>query len=181
MTDNLESIILGGGCFWCTEEIYKEIKGVESVTPGYSGGSTPNPNYDAVCEGDTGHAEVIKVEFDPNVISLDQLLDVFWDIHDPTSLNKQGNDVGTEYRSIVLYLNDDQKQKVENSINTLNNSQELNKPVVTEVKKLEKFYPAEDYHKDYFSKNPLLPYCSLVISPKIKHFKEKYHNFLKEE
>ena len=180
MSDNSETIVLGAGCFWCSEAVYKEIKGVLTVTPGYAGGYTSNPNYDAVCEGDTGHAEVVKVEFDPSTISLDQLIRIFWDIHDPTSVNRQGNDVGTQYRSIILYTNDDQKKIIDESVAKINNSQEFNQPVVTEIKKLDIFYPAEDYHKDYYSKNPLLPYCSLIISPKIKHFKEKYHDLLKE-
>lgn len=181
MTKKIESIILGGGCFWCTEAIYLELKGVITVTSGYAGGYTKNPSYDLVCEGDTGHAEVIKVDFDPEIINLNTLLDIFWDIHDPTSINKQGNDVGTQYRSVIYFYNEAQLLIIRESIVKLKLSNIYSKPIVTEIKPFTNFYPAEDCHKDYYSKNSSLPYCNLVISPKMKHFREKYYNLLKPE
>jgi methionine-S-sulfoxide reductase len=179
MTNNLESIVLGGGCFWCTEAIYNEVIGVEMVTPGYSGGTSPNPSYDLVCEGDTGHAEVVKVDFDPSIISLEKILEVFWDIHDPTSINRQGDDVGTQYRSVIFYSDENQLKVIKKSLDDLKSSNTYTKPIVTQIVKLVAFYPAEDYHKNYYSKNQTQPYCSLVISPKIKHFKEKFNYLLK--
>lgn len=175
---NKESIVLGGGCFWCTEAIFTQLSGVTSVVSGYSGGVTTNPTYSLVCEGHTGHAEVIKVDFDPSIISLDIILDVFLDIHDPTSLNRQGEDVGTQYRSIILYTKETQLPIITQSISS--HQPNYSKPIITEIKKLTTFYPAEDYHKNYYSNNPLEPYCSLVISPKIAHFRDKYKSLIKQ-
>jgi peptide-methionine (S)-S-oxide reductase len=159
-------IVLGGGCFWCTEAVFRRIKGVTKVTPGYAGGSTESPTYEEVCTGKTGHAEVIKVEYDPKKISLKEVLDVFFQAHDPTQLNRQGNDVGTQYRSIILYATKKQKEEAEEFIKSI--SSRYDKPIETELRKLEKFYPAEDYHHEYYEKNRLNPYCMLVISPKIR-------------
>jgi peptide-methionine (S)-S-oxide reductase len=162
--------VFGGGCFWCLDAIFRKIKGVKNVTVGYAGGRRPNPTYEQVCTGVTGHAEVVEIEYDESEISYDELLDIFFEIHDPTQLNRQGNDVGTQYRSIILYLDDNQKQKA------LKKIEELKKQgidVVTEVKKLDKFYKAEDYHQDYYERNPHNPYCAYVIAPKIKKFFEK--------
>lgn len=177
MADNKEIAVFGGGCFWCTEAIYSELKGVLSVVPGYAGGSKPNPTYEEVFGGMTGHAEVIKIEFDPAVISYDDILTVFFATHDPTTLNRQGTDVGTQYRSIVLYMSEEQKQKALAFIAKLNESGEK---VVTEVKPFDKFYEAEDYHHQYYKKNSNQPYCQLVISPKLAKLKEKFYALLKE-
>lgn len=172
----VESIILGGGCFWCTDAVFKRLIGVIKVTPGYAGGDRPKPTYETVCQGLTGQAEVVKIDFNPKQITLKKLLDVFWDIHDPTSLNKQGNDVGTQYRSIILYVNEKQKGIIKNEIAKISQSKE--KPIVTEVKQLETFWPAEDYHYNYYDKNKTQPYCNLVIAPKLRHFEEKYKDWL---
>lgn len=176
-----EEIVFGTGCFWCTEAEFRRVKGVISVTPGYAGGETKNPTYESVSSGKTGHAEVTKIEFDPKIISLPTLLKMFWKIHDPTSLNKQGNDVGPQYRSIILYTSEQQKKMVEASKNQLEEAKTYETPIVTEIKKLEKFYPAEEYHLNYFDKNAHQPYCSLVITPKIKKFKEEFKEFLKKD
>ncbi|OGN04339.1 MAG: peptide-methionine (S)-S-oxide reductase [Candidatus Yanofskybacteria bacterium RIFCSPHIGHO2_02_FULL_44_12b] len=169
--------VFGGGCFWCTEAVFAQLKGVVSVMPGYAGGSTPNPTYESVCGGKTGHAEVIKIEFDPEIISYEDLLTVFFAVHDPTTLNRQGNDVGTQYRSIILYTDEQQKIQAENVVSELSKEGDR---VVTEIKPLEKFHPAEDYHKDYYAKNPDQAYCRLVINPKLKKLKEKFQDILKK-
>lgn len=171
-----ESIVLGGGCFWCTEAVFKELRGVVSVMPGYAGGQTPNPTYTSVCGGDTGHAEVIKVDFDPTEISLENLLTVFFSSHDPTTLNRQGNDTGTQYRSIILYTNENQKQESERFITKL---KEDGIAVVTEIKPLEKFFPAEEYHRGYFKNNPDQAYCQLVINPKLQKIQKEFSELLK--
>lgn len=168
--------IFGGGCFWCTEAIYKMLKGVVSVEPGYAGGTSPDPTYDDVSSGHTGHAEVIKVEYDPELISYNDLLSVFFATHDPTTLNRQGNDVGTQYRSIIL-ADDEQKKEAEAYLRELDGAANGD-PIVTEVKLLEKFYPAESYHRDYYARNQDKPYCQLVISPKVKKAKEKFARLL---
>lgn len=170
-TEN-QIIILGGGCFWCTQAIFDMFDGVVKTTPGYAGGAIKNPTYEQVCSGTTGHAEVIKVEYDPNIASLEKLLEIFFAAHDPTSINKQGADVGSQYRSIILYTEEKQKKVIEAYINKIGGN--FKKPIVTEVKKLENFYPSEDYHKDYYNNNPLQPYCMFVIRPKIKKVKEKF-------
>ena len=168
-----KTAVFGGGCFWCTEAIFKMVKGVKSVTPGYAGGHAESPTYYQVCSGTTGHAEVIKVEFDEDVIKYDDLLEVFWQAHDPTTKNRQGNDIGTQYRSIILYQDQEQKKIAEESIKKMNASGLFKKPIVTEIKPLDLFYAAEDYHQDYFENNPNQPYCRAIISPKVAHFLER--------
>ncbi len=170
------SAVFGGGCFWCTEAIFKQLNGVIAVTPGYAGGSTKNPTYQQVCTGATGHAEVIRVEYDARKITFEDLLEVFWLAHDPTTLNRQGNDVGEQYRSIILYQNEEQQRLAEASLKAADASGRFPSPIVTEIVSLEIFYPAEDYHQDYFARNPSQPYCRMVISPKLRHFKEKYQS-----
>jgi len=169
-----EEAIFGGGCFWCTEAIYKRVKGVEKVEPGYAGGDVENPSYRLVCSGTTGHAEVVRVTFDPAVISYKDLVDIFWYAHDPTTLNRQGNDIGTQYRSIILTKNDQQQKIAEKSLKEASESGAFRKPIVTVIEALDTFYPAEDYHFDYFATNPNQPYCRAVIAPKVQHFLEKY-------
>lgn len=179
MKHDKQIAIFGGGCFWCTEATFQQLKGVSKVTSGYAGGELENPGYGKVATGHTGHAEVIKVEFDPNEISFENLLEVFFAVHDPTTLNKQGNDIGTEYRSIILYTSEEQKAAAEKSIQKLRDSGEYNMPIVTEIKPFDKFYEAEDYHHNYYNKNPDQPYCQIVINPKLKKLKEKYSKLLK--
>ncbi len=168
--NNNETAVFGGGCFWCTEAIFKRVKGVLSVTPGYAGGWTANPSYQQVCGGTTGHAEVIQVDYDPKIVSYRNLLEVFWQAHDPTTLNRQGNDVGEQYRSIILFSNDKQKEQAEASLKAKDKSGSFRQPIVTQIKELRNFYPAEDYHRDYFANNPNQPYCRAIISPKVQHF-----------
>jgi len=180
--NNLEKATFGGGCFWCVEAVFDQLLGVESVTSGYAGGHTENPTYKEVCSGKTGHAEVIQVEFEPSVISYDELLEVFWTVHDPTQLNRQGNDVGEQYRSIILYENDEQKLTAERSIREFEASDMYNGIFKTQVVPLTKFYPAEDYHQEYYENNSdKNPYCSLVIAPKIDKFYKKFYDKLKPE
>jgi len=171
MQSSHETIVLGGGCFWCTEALLSTVVGVLRATPGYAGGTTLEPTYRQVCYEDTGHAEVVEVEYDPEVVSLDELLGVFFEIHDPTSLNRQGGDVGTQYRSVILYDSFAQKLKVENFIAEI--TRRYDKPIVTEVKELERFYPAEEYHQRYYDKNPREAYCRAVISPKLAKLKKQ--------
>ena len=166
----MEFIILGGGCFWCLEAIFQRVDGIESVIPGYAGGSTANPTYEKVCSGTTGHAEVVKIEFDQDTINLEKLLDIFWKIHDPTTQDQQGNDVGTQYRSIILYNKKQQKKIAAFSLKDAEKSNRFKPTIVTEIIPLEKFYPAENYHQNYYRNNPNQPYCALVISPKLKKF-----------
>jgi peptide-methionine (S)-S-oxide reductase len=158
----------GGGCFWCTEAVFNRIEGVRSVMPGYSGGSTVNPTYEEVCSGKSGHAEVVQIEYDPAKISYEQLLEVFWKAHDPTTLNRQGADVGTQYRSIILYRSKAEKEIAEKSKHKIETSGAFKDPVVTELKPFETFYSAEDYHQEYYEKNRGAYYCSIVIGPKLK-------------
>ena len=178
-TKPMETATFGGGCFWCTEAIFKRLKGVESVTSGYSGGTTENPSYNDVCSGETGHAEVIQIEFNPTVISYRELLEVFWSTHDPTTLNRQGADVGTQYRSVIFYHSEAQNQIALKYKNELNSALVFGKPVVTEISPLTKFYRAENYHQDYFANNPTQAYCQFVIVPKLKKFKEIFGEKLK--
>lgn len=159
------SIVLGGGCFWCTEAFFRRVKGVVAVTPGYAGGFVSNPTYREVCDGTTGHAEVVEVAFDPRNLSLEEVLEVFFASHDPTSLNRQGADVGTQYRSIILYADEEQRKRVEEFISRI--ARNYDRPIVTEVKRLEKFFPAEEYHHRYYERNPNQPYCRMVIGPKL--------------
>jgi peptide-methionine (S)-S-oxide reductase len=156
----------GGGCFWCLEAFYEKFRGVKAVTSGYTGGKNDNPTYKQVCAGDTGHAEVVQIEFDPNEISYEQLLEIFWEIHDPTTLNRQGADAGTQYRSAIFFHDDAQKAAAEKS--KADAAKKFKEPITTEIVGLKKFYPAEDYHQDYFRKNPNVPYCAYVISPKLQ-------------
>ncbi|MEQ1500242.1 MAG: peptide-methionine (S)-S-oxide reductase MsrA [Parcubacteria group bacterium] len=176
-----EIAVFGGGCFWCTEAVFKMLKGVSSVYPGYSGGNVPNPTYEQVCGGNTGHAECTEVEFDPKEVSYTDLLTVFFGSHDPTSLNKQGNDVGTQYRSVIFYTNEDQKNTAESFIKDLNNSTENGKPIVTEVVPLDVFYKAESYHKDYYERNKDVPYCEIVINPKLEKVVKNFENLLNDK
>ena len=169
------------GCFWCTEAIFARLNGVKSVVPGYSGGIVENPSYEQVCAGTTGHAEVAQIEFDPNVISYEKLLDVFWHTHDPTTLNRQGNDVGTQYRSAIFHHNDEQKQIAEKSKKELEDRHVFGGPIVTEIVPLIKFYPAEEYHKKYYDQNKNAPYCRFVIDPKVEKMLKQYGNELKSE
>lgn len=175
-----EKAVFGGGCFWCTEAIYKRVKGVISVTPGYAGGEVPHPTYEQVCRGTTGHAEVIEVEYDPQVVSYADLLEVFWYAHDPTTLDRQGNDVGEQYRSIILYATEEQKTQAEASLKDADKSGMFRDPIVTRIEKLGAFFPAEDYHHDYFANNPNQPYCRAVISPKVQHFLQEYPSGTKQ-
>jgi peptide-methionine (S)-S-oxide reductase len=162
----------GGGCFWCVEAIFKTLPGVVKVTSGYAGGTIPNPSYKQVCTGRTGHAEVIQIEFNPEVITYAELLSAFWDAHDPTTLNRQGPDVGTQYRSIILYHDPAQKQAAEKS--KLEAARKFQSPIVTQIVPLQKFYPAEEYHQDYFQRNPQAPYCARIIRPKLDKFKKSH-------
>jgi peptide-methionine (S)-S-oxide reductase len=169
-----ETATLAGGCFWCTEAVFKRLKGVESVTPGYTGGQVENPSYEQVSSGTTGHAEAIQIEFDPKIISFDKLLEVFWKLHDPTTLNRQGADVGTQYRSAIFYHHKTQQDTAEKSKKS--HTADFSDPIVTEIVPFTKFYAAEGYHEDYYDKNRSNPYCQIVIDPKItklyKEFKE---------
>ncbi|ARM75579.1 peptide-methionine (S)-S-oxide reductase MsrA [Acidianus manzaensis] len=173
----MELATLGGGCFWCTEAVYSRVKGVISVKPGYSGGHVPNPTYEDVCTDKTGHAEVVQITFDPSIISYKEILEIFFAIHDPTTLNRQGNDVGTQYRSIILYHNEEQRKIAEEMIKEV--EKELGKKVVTELKPFEAFYEAEDYHHNFYDKHRNYPYCKLVIDPKIKKFLKYFPNKVK--
>jgi peptide-methionine (S)-S-oxide reductase len=178
MTDR-EVATLGGGCFWCTEAVFSELKGVEKVESGYSGGAIPNPTYQQVCTGRTGHAEVVQVTYDAKVISFKELLQIFFTIHDPTTPNRQGVDVGTQYRSIILYHNKDQKAVAENVIKEIESSGVWGRPVVTEVEPFETFYRAEQDHQEYFRQNAGQPYCQLVIAPKVAKLRQHYREKLK--
>ncbi|MBK8983622.1 MAG: peptide-methionine (S)-S-oxide reductase MsrA [Ignavibacteria bacterium] len=178
--DKLEQATLAGGCFWCIETIFRDLKGVESVISGYSGGSTKNPTYEEVCSGKTGHAEVIQISFDPDIIGFDKLLEIFFHIHDPTTLNRQGADVGTQYRSAIFYDSKNQKKVSEEVIKKINENKLWDDPIVTEVSKLDIFYPAEDYHQDYYNNNKEKSYCSLVIAPKVRKFYKEYKDLIKE-
>jgi peptide-methionine (S)-S-oxide reductase len=172
-----EIATLAGGCFWCLEAVYDDLQGVSLVESGYSGGATPNPSYQAVCTGETGHAEVVQVTFDPEVISFEELLTVFFSVHDPTTLNRQGADVGTQYRSAIFYHSDEQKAAAERVIAEV--APQWKDPIVTEVAAFEKFYIAEDYHQEYFANNPNQPYCRAVVAPKVEKFKKKFEFKLK--
>jgi len=181
MNNNLQTATLAGGCFWCLEAVYDDIKGVQGVESGYAGGSIPTPSYRAVCNGDTGHAEVVQVHFDPSIVSYRDLLNVFFAIHDPTTLNRQGADVGTQYRSAIFYHDDEQKQIAEELIKDLNAQRIWDSPIVTEVTKLDKFYMAEDYHQEYFARNPYQPYCQAVVAPKVAKFRKHFLEMLKKQ
>ena len=174
-----EKATFGGGCFWCTEAIFESLRGVVSVISGYAGGITENPTYEQVCTGKTGHAEVVQITFDPSVITYEELLEVFFLTHDPTTLNRQGNDIGTQYRSIILFHNERQKALAEQTKSELQKVGAWDKPIVTEIVPLTTFYPAEDYHQDYFAKNPEKAYCQAVIRPKMEKFRKVFKAKLK--
>jgi peptide-methionine (S)-S-oxide reductase len=175
-----EIIVLGGGCFWCLEAVYNELRGVHSVISGYAGGTVEHPSYEQVCSGRTGHAEVVQLTFDPSEISFREILEVFFTIHDPTTLNRQGNDVGTQYRSIILYASPEQEQVAREVIAEITASGIWPRAIVTQVEPLERFYPAEAYHQNYFELNPYQPYCQIIIAPKVAKAREKFLARLKQ-
>jgi peptide-methionine (S)-S-oxide reductase len=174
-----ELATFGGGCFWCTEAVFKRVMGVSEVVSGYSGGARENPSYDQVSTGATGHAEAVQISFDPATISYDTLLDIFFAVHDPTTLNRQGADAGTQYRSVIFYHTDEQKAQADKKMQE--KAGKFSDPIVTEVLPFEKFYTAEEYHQNYYDANPLAPYCSVVIAPKVRKLLEKYGTLVKEE
>ncbi len=176
-----ETATLATGCFWCTEAIFSRLKGVQSVVSGYAASKVPNPSYQAVCSGRTGAAEAVQITFDPSVITYDKLLEIFWHVHDPTTLNRQGNDVGTQYRSGIYYHNDEQKRIALASKEEIDKSGTYRNPVVTEILPFTNFYPAEDYHQEYYDRNPYQPYCMVVIDPKVRKLLKEYRDDLKEE
>ena len=176
---NVETATLGGGCFWCLEAVYDDLKGVKDVVSGFSGGRVVNPSYDQVVTGATGHAEVVQVRFDPAQITYREILEVFFTIHDPTTLNRQGADVGTQYRSVIFYHSPEQKETAQQVISQLEADQVWDRPIVTKVELFEAFYPAEDYHQEYFARNPGAGYCRVVIAPKVAKFRQKYLEKLK--
>ena len=175
-----DTATLAGGCFWCTEAIFNRLKGVTSVVSGYAASKVENPSYKEVCTGRTGAAEAIQITYDPSVISYDRLLEIFWHVHDPTTLNRQGNDIGTQYRSAIYYHNDEQQRIALASKEALEKSGSYKKPAVTEIAPFTNFYPAEDYHKDYYDNNRSQPYCMFVIDPKVQKLLKEYRNDLKE-
>ncbi|WP_455363425.1 peptide-methionine (S)-S-oxide reductase MsrA [[Eubacterium] cellulosolvens] len=176
---DVEIATLGGGCFWCTEAVFTELKGMEKVESGYSGGVVPNPTYEQVCTGKTGHAEVIQITFDPEVISYRDILRVFFAAHDPTTPNRQGSDIGPQYRSIILYHDEDQREAAEQVIKEVNESGTWKRPVVTELVPFNAFYRAEDYHQEYYERNPEKAYCRVVITPKLAKIRKRYRDRLK--
>jgi peptide-methionine (S)-S-oxide reductase len=176
----IDTLTIGGGCFWCVEAQLQQLEGVTTVKSGYSGGTVKNPTYKEVCTGTTGHAEVIQVTYDTSVISLDEILAAFWQAHDPTQLNRQGNDVGTQYRSVIFYRNDEQKVLAENYKKKLNDEKVYDKPVVTEIAPLDVFYPAESYHQNYYNDNASQGYCQYVIAPKLEKFRKVFKDKLKK-
>ncbi len=180
MAKNLEQATFGGGCFWCVEAVFLNLKGVEQVVSGYAGGHVPNPSYRAVCTGATGHAEVTQITYDPEVISYEELLYVFWRTHDPTTLNRQGADVGTQYRSIILTHNDEQREIAQRSLAETDASGLYRDPIVTEIVPLTEFYPAEGYHQDYYANNPNQGYCRVVIDPKVRKMRKEFSHMLKD-
>lgn len=178
--NNLQTATLGAGCFWCVEAVFDDLKGVEDVVSGYSGGHTENPTYREVCSETTGHAEVAQIKFDPEVISFKEILQVFFSVHDPTTLNRQGNDIGSSYRSAIFYHDENQKRIAEEVIREVTEEGVYDDPIVTEVTAFDKFYPAEDYHQEYFANNPNQPYCAAVVAPKVAKFRKKYVDRLKK-
>jgi peptide-methionine (S)-S-oxide reductase len=180
MSSKTELATLGGGCFWCLEAIYQDVIGVSKVTSGYAGGAVENPSYEQVCSGRTGHAEVVQIEFDPEIISYDDLLTIFWRIHDPTTLNRQGADVGTQYRSIILTHDEAQKAAADRSLSAIQAAKLYRDPIVTEIVSLDTFYPAEGYHDDYYNRNRNQPYCRAVIDPKVRKFRKSFADKLKQ-
>jgi len=181
MNNNLHTATLAGGCFWCLEAVFDQVKGVKSVESGYAGGHVDNPSYREVTTGNTGHAEVVQIHYDGNVVSYQDLLHIFFGIHDPTTLNRQGADVGTQYRSAIFYHNEDQKEIAEKFIQDLERQKVFDNPIVTEVVPLDTFYMAEDYHQEYFAKNPYQPYCMAVVSPKVSKFRKHFQELIRTE
>jgi peptide-methionine (S)-S-oxide reductase len=179
MTQQTQVAVFGGGCFWCTEAVFDELEGIVSVMPGYAGGSVKNPTYEQVCSGNTGHAEVIRIEFKPSQIAFNDLLTVFFATHDPTTLNRQGHDVGTQYRSAVFYANEQQKEQAESRIKELDDSGSFSQPIVTTVEPLTEFYPAEDYHHKFYARNSFQPYCQITIPPKLAKLHKQFTQLLK--
>jgi peptide-methionine (S)-S-oxide reductase len=177
----LDVATFGGGCFWCVEAVFEKVEGVHDVVSGYTGGRIPNPSYEQVCTGRTGHVEVCQIHFDPEVVSYAKLLEIFWKTHDPTTKNRQGNDKGPQYRSVVFYNSDQQREKAEYYKKKLDEAKIYRAPVVTDIEPLDVFYPAEEYHQDYFAKNPYQGYCQAVIVPKMQKFKELFADSLKRE
>lgn len=181
MSTNYQTATLAGGCFWCLEAVFDEVKGVLSVESGYANGDVPNPTYRAVCGGDTGYAEAVHIKFDPSVISYRDLLNVFFTIHDPTTLNRQGADVGTQYRSGIYTHSEEQKETAEETIKDFTSQKVWGSPIVTEVEPLKNFYIAEDYHQEYFARNQFQPYCQVVVAPKVAKFRKHYMELLKKQ
>lgn len=179
-TEATETTTLAGGCFWCLEAVYDELKGVTDVVSGYSGGTVANPSYEAVCTGKTEHAEVVQIKFDPQSVTFAEILKVFFTIHDPTTLNRQGADVGTQYRSAIFYHTPDQKKVADDTIKEINAAKIWGKPIVTQVVPFKEFFPAEDYHQEYFKHNPYQGYCQMVVAPKVAKFREKFVGHLKK-
>jgi peptide-methionine (S)-S-oxide reductase len=175
----MQTAVFGGGCFWCTEAVFSDVRGVSKVESGYSGGNVPNPSYEDVCTDTTGHAEVIRISFDENVVSYDELLRLFFSVHDPTTLNRQGADTGTQYRSVIFYVNDEQKKSAEKVMKEIQDERIWEDPLVTELSPLKTFYKAEEYHQEYFKQNPYQPYCQAVIAPKVAKFRKKHLDMLK--
>lgn len=175
----IKTIAFGGGCFWCTEAVFKMLKGVSSVLPGYSGGQSANPTYEQISTGSTGHVEVAKVDYDPSLVSFRDLLTVFFSSHDPTTLDRQGDDIGSQYRSVIFYEDPEQKREIEKFIAELNAANEHGAPIITQIEQLGKFYPAEDYHRDYYAQNSDKPYCQIVINPKLAKLRGKFAKLLK--
>lgn len=180
INNNLQEATFGAGCFWCTEAVFSRIEGVHDVSPGFSGGTTKNPSYKEVLTGNTGHAEVAMITFDPEKVAYAKLLEVFFQMHNPTTLNRQGADVGTQYRSVIFYHSNEQKQLCEQSIKSLNEAGIWDDPIVTETVPFKEFYKAEDYHNDYFENNPANPFCQIVITPKLKKFEKVFSDILKK-
>jgi peptide-methionine (S)-S-oxide reductase len=177
---NLETATLGAGCFWCVEAVFDDLKGVQDVVSGYSGGRRENPTYEQVCAGATGHAEVVQIKFDPKEIDFRDILRVFFTVHDPTTLNRQGGDIGTQYRSAIFYHSPEQKQIAHEVIEEITSEKIYDNSVVTEITEFTNFYPAEDYHQEYFANNPNQPYCAAVVAPKVRKFRDKFANKLKK-
>jgi len=175
-----EIATLGGGCFWCLEAVFGEVQGIQSVVSGYMGGSTKDPSYQEVCVGNSGHAEVVQITFNPDLVSFKEILEIFFVIHDPTTLNFQGNDVGTQYRSVIFYHSSDQKKIAEEVIANLERAKMWGRPIVTEITAASAFYVAEDYHQEYFTRNPYQPYCQFVVAPKVAKFRKRFLGKLKK-
>ena len=178
---NLETITLGGGCYWCVEAVYEQLDGVKSVVSGFSGGKVANPTYEEVCTGTTGHAEVVQITYDKTVTDINEIFKVFFTVHDPTTLNRQGADVGTQYRSVIFYKNEEQKKAAQSIIAELNKAKVYNSPIVTKVEPFKAFYKAEDYHQNYYSNNKNQPYCKMVIQPKLEKFEKVFKDKLKKK